>query len=75
MSRQEKFDRRKAAAEKAAEKDKQDKADLVKKVNQRGGAGKLSRKEIALARRMEEGEGSKKKLCPAYAAVEEARDS
>lgn len=54
MSTQKRYDRRKAAAEKAAEKDEADKEALTAKVNQPGGAGKLSRKDIKLARRMTE---------------------
>ena len=54
---QAKYDRRQAAAGKAAEKDAKDKAALQRKASQAGGAGKLSRREIKLARRMGEGEG------------------
>lgn len=54
------YDEKKAAAEKAAKKDKEAKEALVEKVNQPGGAGKLTRKEIKLARRMGDGEGKKK---------------
>ena len=55
------YEEKKAAAAKAAEKDQKAKEALVEKVNQPGGAGKLSRKDIKLARRMGDGEGKKKK--------------
>jgi hypothetical protein len=58
MGKQERFARRKAATAKAAEKDAADKKALVAKVNQPGGAGKLSKKDLKLARRMEQGEGT-----------------
>ena len=62
MSRkQEKYDARKAAADKAAEKDKAAKEALVEKVNQKGGAGKLTKEELKLAERMAPGEGEKNK--------------
>lgn len=61
MGRQEKYDAKKAAAAKAAKKDQEDKEALVEKMNQKGGAGKLSRAEIKLAKRMGDGEGQKKK--------------
>jgi hypothetical protein len=51
VSAQDKYERRKAASEKAAKKDRADKTALAKKVNQKGGAGKLSRAEIKLAKR------------------------
>lgn len=58
MSRkQEKYDAKKAAAEKAAAADQTAKDALVAKVNQKGGAGKLTKKELDLAKRMGEGEG------------------
>lgn len=58
MSRkQEKYEAKKAAAEKAAAADQAAKDALVAKVNQKGGAGKLTKKELDLAKRMGEGEG------------------
>lgn len=54
--RQEKFERAKIATNKAAEKDRAAKEALEKKVNQKGGAGKLTRAEIKLAKRTGEGE-------------------
>lgn len=55
--RQEKYEKAKAAAEKASAKDQAAKDALVAKVNQKGGAGKLTKKELDLAKRMGEGEG------------------
>ena len=51
---QEKFERRKIASGKAAEVDKAAKDALVQKMK---GGGKLTRKELKLAERMDEGEG------------------
>lgn len=42
---------------KAVAKDQAAKDALVAKVNQKGGAGKLTKKELDLAKRMGEGEG------------------
>lgn len=55
--RQEKYEKAKAAAEKAAAKDQADKDALVEKMKTKGGAGKLSKKELNLAKRTGEGEG------------------
>lgn len=55
-----KYEKKKAAAEKAAAKDKADKEALQEKMSQKGGAGKLSKRELDLAKRMGEGEGQKK---------------
>lgn len=54
---QEKFEKAKDATAKAAAADQAAKDALVAKVNQKGGAGKLSKKELDLAKRMGEGEG------------------
>lgn len=51
------FARAKAAAERAAARDADTKAALAAKVNQKGGAGRLTRAERKLAERMGEGEG------------------
>lgn len=51
------YQKRLAASQKAAAQDEAAKKALVKKVNQKGGAGRLSRQEIARAKRMGEGEG------------------
>lgn len=59
-SKEEKYQEKKAASERAAAKDQAAKEALVEKVNQKGGAGKLSKKELDLAKRMGEGEGQKK---------------
>lgn len=58
MSRkQEKYEAKKAATAKAAAKDDAAKDALVAKVNQKGGAGKLTKEERKLADRMAPGEG------------------
>jgi hypothetical protein len=59
-NRQEKYDKKKAAAEVAAAKDKAAKEALQEKMAVKGGAGKLSKEELKLAKRMGEGEGQKK---------------
>ena len=51
---QEKFERAKIATQKAAQKDKADKDALVQKMK---GGGKLTKEELKLAKRMDEGEG------------------
>lgn len=62
MSRKdEKYEKAKEAAAKAAAADQAAKEALVEKVNQKGGAGKLTKDELKLAKRMGEGEGQKKK--------------
>lgn len=55
------IERNKAANKKAADADQAAKEALQEKMSQKGGAGKLSRKELNLAKRMGDGEGQKKK--------------
>lgn len=52
-----KVEEAKGRAAKAVAKDQAAKDALVEKVNQKGGAGKLTKKELDLAKRMGEGEG------------------
>ena len=58
--RQAKYNKKKEATQKAADKDKADKEALAEKMAQKGGAGKLTRAEIKLAKRTGEVEGQKK---------------
>lgn len=51
------FGRKKEASSKAADSDTKAKQDLQKKMSKPGGAGRLSRAELRLARRMDLGEG------------------
>jgi hypothetical protein len=51
------YERRRAASARASEKDAADKKALADKMTAKGGAGKLSRKEIKLAKRTGDGEG------------------
>lgn len=57
--KQEKFEKAKIASEQAANKDQAAKEELAAKVNQKGGAGRLTKAERKLAERMGEGEGQK----------------
>lgn len=57
--KQEKFEKAKIASEQAANKDQAAKEALAAKVNQKGGAGRLTKAECKLAERMGEGEGQK----------------
>jgi hypothetical protein len=54
--KQARYEERKAAAARAAEADEAAMKALHKKLNQKGGAGKLTREELKLARRMGEGQ-------------------
>lgn len=54
-----KYQEAKAKTQQAAAKDQAAKEALVEKMNQKGGAGKLTKKELDLAKRMGEGEGKK----------------
>lgn len=55
--RQEKYEKAKIDTKKAAEQDQEQKDALIKKMQQKGGAGKLSKKELELTKRIGEGEG------------------
>lgn len=54
---QAKYERRVAATQEAASRDDDAKQALMKKMNKKGGAGRLTSAEIRLARRMGLGEG------------------